>query len=198
MVTIILASESPRRRQLLAEAGYKFVVLASNISETPDKNLNEKEQILDIARRKARATLALVQETPDLRRQNCWILAADTEVLFAGSPLGKPESPDDAFKTLSRLSGTTHDVVTAVCLVNNLTGKELSHIETTRVTFRTLSSDEIKDYVATGEPMGKAGSYGIQGAAKKFVANIEGAFDNVVGLPVSVVKNLFSSVGVEP
>lgn len=198
MVTIILASESPRRRQLLAEAGYKFVVLASNISETPDKNLNEKEQILDIARRKARATLALVQKNPDLRRQDCWILAADTEVIFAGAPLGKPESPDDAFNTLSKLSGTTHEVVTAVCLVSSRSEKELSHIETTEVTFRRLSSDEIKDYVATGEPMGKAGSYGIQGSAKKFVVSMNGAFDNVVGLPVSVVKNLFSSVGIEP
>lgn len=198
MSTIILASESPRRRSLLAEAGFDFVVLASKVSETPDKNLNVRQQILDIARRKAMGTLTLVQRDQTLAQQTCYILAADTEVVLDNETLGKPETPGHAVATLKKLSGRPHEVITAIALINSVTKEEYSHIETTWIHFKELSSKEIEEYVATGDPMDKAGSYGIQSGAKNFIDKIEGSYDNVVGLPVSVVKNLFQQAGLKP
>lgn len=191
MHKLILASESPRRRQLLQDAGFEFVVLASKVSETPNKNLNVNEQILDIARRKASATRTLVQASPEYKNQPVYILAADTEVIFEDAPLGKPSDSDDAIKTLKRLSGQRHQVITAVVLIDCISGQEYSSIETTEICFHPLQESAIFEYVATGDPLDKAGSYGIQGDAKKFVEKIEGSFDNVVGLPIDAVKLLF-------
>ncbi|UXR64974.1 Maf family protein [Bdellovibrio bacteriovorus] len=191
MKPLILASESPRRKQLLSEAGFSFDVVPVKISEIPNKNLNVNEQILDIARRKARAALPLLKAS---RTEPFIVLTADTEVIFGGGPLGKPQDREDAFRILRLLSGKYHEVLTAVCLVESSSGKELSHVETTKVYFKNLSDAEIWTYIDTGEPMDKAGAYGIQGQGRAFVEKIDGPFDNVVGLPVEAVKNLLSKI----
>lgn len=193
MLRLILASESPRRKDLLHKAGIRFQVFPVKVSEIPDKTLNAGEQILDIAGRKARAAFEELSKRGE--NSSFVVLAADTEVIFEGAPLGKPSSPEDAIRTLLRLSGRVHEVITAVQMIDSSTGKTHSHLETTQVRFRPLSETEIRDYVATGEPMDKAGSYGIQGLGGKLVETIEGDFDNVVGLPVKAVLHLFEKNG---
>ncbi|MNJ92791.1 Septum formation protein Maf [compost metagenome] len=191
MHQIILASESPRRRQLLSEAGFSFDVVPVKVSEIPDKNLNVNDQILDIAGRKSRAAFADLKS----RLQNDFIvISADTEVIFGGGPLGKPVDTEDAVRILRLLSGNVHEVITAVSMVSSHNGKTLSQTETTRVFFKELSDEEIRNYIATGEPMDKAGAYGIQGLGGKFVEKIEGPFDNVVGLPVDLVRKMLKEI----
>jgi septum formation protein len=189
MHQIILASESPRRRQLLSEAGFSFDVVSLKVSEIPDKNLNINAQILDIAERKAKAVFARLKSE---KQGPFLVLAADTEVIYDESPMGKPSNADDAVRMLKLLSGISHDVKTAVVLMDSVTGKTLSRIETTKVYFKKLSEKEIRDYVATGEPMDKAGAYGIQGQGRALVEKFEGPFDNVVGLPIDTVKEMLS------
>lgn len=191
MKTLILASESPRRKQLLKEAGFSFDVVSVKVSEIPDKNLNATEQILDIARRKARAAFAHLKSS---KLQEFTLISADTEVIHEGQLQGKPADKDDAFKMLSRLSGKMHLVQTGVCVIDSTTGKELSQIETTKVFFKSLTDQEIWTYIESGEPMDKAGAYGIQGLGGKFVEKYEGPFDNVVGLPVQLVKDLLAKI----
>lgn len=193
MYRLILASESPRRKELLNRIGIPFQVFPVNISEIPDKTLNPAHQILEIAGRKARAAVNLLKEQGDIGP--FILLAADTEVIFNGSLLGKPSSEGEAIQTLKRLSGQTHEVITAVQVIDSLSGNCHSHIETTKILFKTLSEDEICNYVATQEPMDKAGSYGIQGHAGQWVERIDGDFDNVVGLPVKAVAALIQSQG---
>jgi septum formation protein len=196
MTPIILASESPRRRQLLADAGFSFDVLSVKVSEIPNKNLNVNAQILDIAQRKAMAALPLLKSS---RKEPFIVISADTEVIFNDAPLGKPENPGDAFRMLRLLSGTDHQVITAVCMIEHQTSgdstKVLSQTETTQVFFKALTNEEIWTYIQSGEPMDKAGAYGIQGLARKFIEKIEGPFDNVVGLPVDLVKKMLQELG---
>ncbi len=191
MTPLVLASESPRRRQLLKEAGFNFDVVPVKVSEIPDKNLNVNEQILDIARRKARAAMTLLKSS---RTGPFIVLSADTEVIFGGGPLGKPQDEADAYRILRLLSGKYHEVITAVCLIDSVSGKELSQTETTQIYFKNLADDEIWTYIRTGEPMDKAGAYGIQGHGGKFVERFEGPFDNVVGLPVDLVRRLLTQI----
>lgn len=194
MKKIILASQSPRRSEILKKANYDFISIPTHVSEIPDKNLTIDEQIMDIARRKARFCLALVQG----QRLACahephehLILAADTMVCLPNQILGKPENQDEAFHFLSLLSGKIHQVKTAVIILDATTSEEVSLIETTEVTFRNLSGSEIWDYIKTGEPMDKAGAYAIQGLGKKFVTHFVGDFDNVVGLPLHAIEKVF-------
>lgn len=187
MKPLILASESPRRKQLLSEAGFSFDVVPVKVSEIPDKNLNVNDQILDIARRKARAALAHLKAC---RNEPFIVLSADTEVIFGNAPLGKPQNREDAYRILKLLSGKPHQVITAVCIIDSENENELSQSETTNIHFRTLSDEEIWTYIDTGEPMDKAGAYGIQGEGRKLLERFEGPFDNVVGLPVTLVKEL--------
>ncbi|XGC81272.1 nucleoside triphosphate pyrophosphatase [Bdellovibrio bacteriovorus] len=189
MTPLVLASESPRRRELLKEAGYNFDVVPVKVSEIPNKNLNVSEQILDIARRKARAAFDHLKSS---RNSDFMVLSADTEVIFGGGPLGKPQDRDDAYRILRLLSGKKHEVITAVCLIDSKTQREVSQAETTEIYFKNLTDDEIWTYIDSGEPMDKAGAYGIQGLGGKFVERYIGPFDNVVGLPVDLVKKLIS------
>ncbi|MDG0817070.1 Maf family protein [Bdellovibrio svalbardensis] len=186
---LILASESPRRRQLLAEAGFSFDVVSVKVSEIPDKNLNVNDQILDIARRKARQSYADLKAS---RSDEFIVLSADTEVIWEGAPLGKPQDRNDAYRILKLLSGNVHEVLTAVCMISSPSGRELSQVETTKIFFKNLTDNEIWTYIDTKEPMDKAGAYGIQGLGGKFVEKYEGPFDNVVGLPISVVRDLLA------
>ncbi|MFM6928348.1 MAG: Maf family protein [Bdellovibrio sp.] len=191
MKPLILASESPRRKQLLQEAGFSFDVTSVKVSEIPDKNLNVNEQILDIAGRKARAAFTHLTSSG---KSDFILISADTEVIFGGGPLGKPEDKADAHRILKLLSGNVHEVLTAVCMMEAPSGKTVSHVETTKVFFKNLTDEEIWSYIESGEPMDKAGAYGIQGLGGKFVEKFEGPFDNVVGLPVQVVKNLLAKI----
>lgn len=187
MTPLILASASPRRRELLQKAGYNFDVVPAKVSEIPDKNLNANDQILDIAQRKARAAFAQLQGQ---KTEPFVVLAADTEVIFNNAPLGKPESPEDAHRMLRLLSGHDHLVITGVCIIDSRSGQEVSQTETTTVHFRPLTDQEIWEYVQTGEPMDKAGAYGIQGRGGLLVDHYEGSFDNIVGLPMELVKGM--------
>lgn len=191
---LILASESPRRRELLKKAGYNFDVVPSKVSEIPNKNLNVNDQILDISRRKARASFDQAQRE---KTEPFLVLAADTEVIFNNAPLGKPQSPEDAHRILRLLSGLVHEVITGVCIIDSQTGKEISQTETTKVHFKNLTDEEIWQYIRTGEPMDKAGAYGIQGLGGNFVLRYEGSFDNIVGLPMTLVNKMLAPYSVK-
>ena len=191
---IILASQSPRRFEILRKANYDFISIPTHVSEIPAKNLNIDEQIIDIARRKARFCLTLLQDkglatysavATDL------IISADTMVCIGDQTLGKPEDEDMAKKYLQRLSGNTHQVKTGVVLIDLASHEEISLIETTQVNFRLISDLEIVEYIKSGEPMDKAGAYAIQGLGKKFVTGFDGDFDNVVGLPLHAIEKVF-------
>lgn len=146
------------------------------------------QQLLDLARRKARASFAQYSE---IHLDPFLLLAADTEVIALGAPLGKPESETQAIAFLKLLSGCTHQVKTAVVILNSRTQEEVSHLETTEIEFRELSDSEILDYVKTGEGFDKAGGYGIQGLASQFVKQIRGSWTNVVGLPMESLLKIF-------
>lgn len=181
MYQFVLASESPRRKQLLKEAGFHFTVHPAKLSEIPDKNLNVKDQILAIARQKAEAVL---RELSTGLTDNHLILAADTEVVFENSLLGKPTSEENSYALLKRLSGRAHQVVTAMVVINQKTSEVVTHIETSDVKFRDLSDEEIWSYVRTKEGADKAGSYAIQGLGRALVEKYSGSWENIVGLPV--------------
>lgn len=190
MKPIVLASASPRRKDLLENAGFSVEVMPVKVSEIPNKNLNVSEQILDIARRKMATAFTLLQ---DQGRKNAVLLCADTEVIFNNQPLGKPESPDQAFAMLKSLSGIHHSVLTAVCVKNLDSGLEAHAVEKTDIYFRPLTDQQIWDYIATGDPFDKAGAYGIQTIGTVFVEKFEGPYDNVVGLPIGLVKKLIEA-----
>jgi septum formation protein len=173
---LVLASQSPRRRELLERAGFHPEIRVANILEQPQAG----EAPADYVRRLASEKAAAVP-----RAQDELVLAADTVVVLDGHILEKPADEVDAARMLQRLSGRTHQVFTGICLLSN--GEKQVDLSTTTVTFHPLSDAEIADYIASGEPFDKAGAYGIQGLASKFVERIDGCFFNVVGLPVSLV-----------
>ena len=189
--TLILASQSPRRSEILKKAGYQFVPFPVYVSEIPNKNLSLDEQILDIAERKALAVLDAVNDQ-SLVTQNGVVLTADTMVCFESIALGKPDDEKMASDYLRLLSGQKHQVKTAIYLLDLSTGEKLSHIETTDVYFKNLSDEEIENYIATKEPLDKAGAYAIQGLGRQFVEKFEGDFNNVVGLPLHALEKLFT------
>lgn len=192
MYKLILASQSPRRKDLLAKAGFKFITLPANISETPDKNLNLDEQILKIAEDKA---LACLEQNNSLKSNNYLVLSADTMVIVDGEPFGKPSDKAQATSYLQLLSGRGHQVKTALCLINCKTFEQACELTTTDVFFRSLSPEEIQRYVESGEPMDKAGAYGIQGLGGTFIARYVGPFDNVVGLSMESFQRLLKMKG---
>ena len=177
---IILASRSPRRSELLTAAGIAFEVLAADIDETPHRNEAPAAYVERLAVEKARAVLAL--------RPEAQILGADTTVTIGGEILGKPADKDDAIRMLRKLSGAVHDVHTGVALVSAQHVR--SAVDTTRVWFATMTDEDISWYVATGEPVDRAGAYAIQGFASRFIPRIEGSYSNVVGLPVALVSSI--------
>jgi septum formation protein len=175
---LILASGSPRRQHLLRQIGLPFEVRESGIDEGSESAGDPVRYVSGLSERKAEA----VGKTID----NAVIIGADTIVRIDGEILGKPVNRDDAARMLRMLSGRTHEVYTGVSIIDRPSGRRMSAVEVTRVTFRPLEEDEIRSYVSTGAPMDKAGAYGIQddmGAV--FVDRIEGCFYNVVGLPLS-------------
>jgi nucleoside triphosphate pyrophosphatase len=188
---LVLASASPRRQELLRNAGISFVVQAADIDETP---------LADEAPRNCAERLAWAKALAVWRlRQQDTVLGADTIVVVDGEILGKPRDPDDAVRMLRLLSGRAHLVITGVCVVEPVArGQGLgasetvprTASETTLVTMSELAEEEICDYVAGGEPMDKAGAYAIQGRASRWIPRIEGDYSNVVGLPVALVYKM--------
>lgn len=185
--SIILASGSLRRRELLSQIGLDFCVVTSNAEETTDKNTPE-EMVLELSKKKAEAVAGLNAAVQDCAAaalgddDKYVIIGADTIVYAGGKVLGKPKDREDAFLMLKRLSGKSHSVFTGVTLI---CGKEsVSFYEETKVFVYDMTDDEIWAYIDTGEPMDKAGAYGIQGAFAAFVSGIEGDYNSVVGLPV--------------
>lgn len=185
MFALALASHSPRRRDLLAQAGYYFHVFPVKVSEIIDKNLNPEAVVSQIATAKA---TACVQQYKDLELQGFLILSADTIVVLDGVILGKPQDFAEACAFLTQLSGRQHQVMTAICLWDVVRALIVTRWDRTDVQFRSLSSEEIVAYVQSGEPMDKAGAYAIQGEAGKFVTSFSGSWSNVVGLPLELLE----------
>ena len=185
---LILASNSPRRRELLRNAGFDFEVIPSNVDEG-EPSWGELPE--EYARRAARAkALCVAAHSPS----GSLVLGADTIVVIGGAILGKPTGPFDATRMLRMLSGQTHEVITAICLVKAPEQIAAVKHESTFVTFRELSADEIRTYLASQEPLDKAGAYAIQGLASKFVIHISGCYFNVVGLPVSLLDETLKTI----
>lgn len=182
---IILASASPRRRALLAAAGIDHTVDAGNVDETP----LGVEAPAAYAERLARAKAAAVAG----RHPGAAVIGADTVVVIDDQILGKPVDAADARRMLGQLSGREHAVLTAVAVSRD--GGLQSGVASTSVWMRAIGADEIEEYVSSGEPMDKAGAYAIQGGAARFVERISGDFDNVVGLPMDLVRRLLSTAG---
>ena len=180
---LILASNSPRRRELLRQAGFEFEVRPSAVQE----KILAGESPEQFARRAAREKALDVGASAP---HGALVLGADTIVVVDGEILGKPADALGAARMLCRLSGFTHRVITGVCLVRAPGVVEALEHETTLVTFRRLDEEEIRDYISSGEPFDKAGAYGVQGLASKFVTRIEGCYFNVVGLPIARVYEL--------
>ena len=172
-MNVILPSQSPRRRELLGLFRIPFTVRAADIDETMDPALPAEQEVARVSRAKAMATPAKAEDV---------VIAADTIVVCNGKTLGKPKSKEQALEMLTMLSGRDHQVMTGLTVRKGDTCRTVTEI--THLHFRKLSQREILDYVATGEPMDKAGAYGIQGGAALFVERLDGDYYNVMGLPV--------------
>jgi septum formation protein len=190
--TLILASASPRRRELLAQAGYHFTVQPSSVPESRRPGEQAIRFAIRLAREKAEDVFALQPPSSGpapVAHAPVMVLGADTVVVCDEEVMGKPADSADATRMLLLLSGRTHHVVTGVAVVWGLGAAEVA-AELTQVTMRTLSPQEVSDYVASGEPMDKAGAYAIQGYAGKWIPRISGCYFNVVGLPLALVTSL--------
>jgi septum formation protein len=173
---LVLASQSPRRAEILRQAGIPFTVRAAAIDETPCDGESPQTYVQRLAAEKALAVASGPEDT---------VLGADTTVVVDGAMLGKPESAEDARRMLRLLSGRRHEVLTGIAIRRG--GEIARDWASTSVWFSAMAAGEIEAYVASGEPMDKAGAYAIQGLASKFIERIEGCYFNVVGLPVSLV-----------
>jgi septum formation protein len=176
---LVLASQSPRRSEILRQAGIPFVTRPANVDETAQLGESPEDYVKRVARDKAMTAGAVPEEI---------VLGADTVVVIDGEILGKPANSADAVRMLGLLAGREHEVLTGICLRR---GDEMViDCARTRVRFTTLSRAEIAEYVASGEPTDKAGAYAIQGLASKFIERIEGSYTNVVGLPIELVQQV--------
>ena len=187
MGTLILASASPRRAELLASAGYEFSIQPADVDETPLRSEAAGDYVVRVARDKARSVPIPAAAGGTI------VLAADTAVVTESRIMGKPQSDEDAATMLATLSGAVHQVLTGV-VVRTAT-RELVELVATRVHFLPLTAAEIAGYISTGEPRGKAGGYAIQGRAARFIDWIDGSWSNVVGLPLATVSRMLCEVG---
>ena len=185
---LILASASPRRAQILKDAGISFVVISSAVDETPYDNETPNQMVQRLADAKAELVAARAVGPAIL-------VAADTVVVLDGQILGKPRSTDDARRMLELFSGRTHSVVTGVTVIRLPEMERRQFVETSLVTFSPLSRDEISRYLSTDEPYDKAGAYAIQGHAGRYIPRIEGCYFNVVGLPLARLVATLQELG---
>ena len=180
---LILASQSPRRKELLGLFRIPFIIRAADIDETMDPSLPPEQEVARVSQAKAMATP---------HGEDDVVVAADTIVVCAGQVLGKPQDAADAFRMLKLLSGRDHQVMTGLTVLH---GQQVEvHTEITHIHFRELDDREIHAYIATGEPMDKAGSYGIQGGAALFAERLEGDYYNVMGLPVCRLGQILKKI----
>lgn len=187
-MSLILASASPRRKELLQRMGLEFTVCLAQHDETMDPQKDPAQEVQRVSLLKAEAVRALC-------RKEDVIIAADTVVVCEGLVMGKPASQEEAVSMLSRLSGREHQVITGLSV---LQGERVETVSvTTTLRFRSLREEEIRAYVATGEPMDKAGAYGIQGKASVFVEGLYGDYYNVMGLPVCTLTTILRSFGIK-
>lgn len=187
---IILASQSPRRKWLLDQIGLEFEIVPSNFDEDIENKKFSKKLIESIAYEKAKEVAKRVPE-------NVLIIAADTVVILGKQILGKPLDEEDAYKMLEKLSDKTHEVITSIAIIDKYENKTLINSKISKVKFKKLSDREITDYIKTGEPMDKAGSYGIQAYGSLFVEKIDGCYNNIVGLPLNLLAEMLKSFNIE-
>jgi septum formation protein len=185
---IILASTSPRRKALLARILKNFEIIPSSYEEDMTLKLTPKELAKTLSHGKA-AEIA--------KRERGIIIGADTFISFNNEVLGKPHTKERAKEMLKKLSGKTHEICTGLTIINTETKKEIRECEIAKITFKELTEKEIDDYIATGEPLDKAGAYALQGLAKKFIKRIEGSRSSIIGLPLERLKLELNKMGVE-
>ena len=185
MTEFVLASASPRRKELLEKMGLQFSIVVSEADEsTVSRDIPVNLYVQELALLKVSATAKML-----LRNKKALIIAADTIVTLDGEILGKPDGEDGAKKMLSSLSGRTHEVYTGYCIMRISDGKTVCNSVKTEVKFKTLTEQKIRSYIESGEPMDKAGAYGIQGFGSMLIEKISGDYFNVVGLPVSALAD---------
>jgi len=194
MKKLVLASGSPRRKALLEQIGAKFTVIPADLDENIGGDIPPADYAIELSARKASFVAEKLSKNGD---SDFVVLAADTIVVLDGHILGKPEGEKDAFRMLAMLSGKWHEVITGVVVLDGNTGNRLSHAEKTRVKIRPLTEKSILRYIESGEPLDKAGAYGIQGMGALLVERLEGCYFNVVGLPLYSVSVMFSRMGIE-
>ncbi len=188
--TLVLASQSPRRHQLLAQLGYEFSVQVSDIDESVKQEELPEEYVVRLAQEKAQVVFTQLTAT---EQQTTLVLGSDTCVVSNNHILGKPENLNDCIKSLSMLSNENHQVLTAIAVISS--GEIVTKLVTTQVQFSALTLEEIKAYWHTGEPQDKAGSYAIQGIAGQFVKSITGSYSAVVGLPLYETAQILKHLG---
>jgi len=186
--TIVLASESTRRVDILRTLGVSFAIIPPDVDETKRKSETAREFVLRIAHSKANKVGQLF---PDK-----WVIGADTVVVYKGRVLGKPETEQDAFNMLKRLHGKWHRVLTGYCVLNVAQDIMYRDVAETKVFIKDLTDEEIWRYVATSEPFGKAGSYAVQGKGGYMIKEIKGSYTNVVGLPICEITEVLLSLGI--
>lgn len=189
MKKIILASSSPRRKELLKKAGLKFKIVPSSFNEEIKQNLTPVKLVKSLSLQKAKNVAK--------KEKNAIIIAADTIVLFNNQIIGKPKNKTHARQILQKLSGKAHLVITAFTIINSVDNKTVTRAVKTTVYMKKMTDKEIDDYINTKEPLDKAGGYGIQGLGGKFIAKIKGDYFNVVGLPLPALIKSLKEFGVK-
>jgi len=202
-IKIVLASQSPRRVELLTNLGFEFEVMPADVDEVIEPGKTAAGNVIQLAKLKADTVYERLMEKNDWQKngdKRLLIIAADTTVVLDNRLIGKPENVEDACLMLRELAGRCHDVFTGVVILIKEPGSdtptEISSFEMSHVYFRNLSDAEIQAYVRTGEPMDKAGSYALQGIGSAFVQAIEGCFTNVIGLPIPLVVSMLRRAGI--
>ncbi len=204
MSQLILASSSPRRKELLARIGVAFEICPAK-GEEIISSTEPSDVVMELSEQKAKEVAAMIRQYNESHKelttpQDILVIGADTVVAAEGAILGKPKDEEDAFRMLSMLSGKTHGVYTGVTFVFiDKTGRAGAHtfFERTEVSMSLMSAEEIRRYIATGEPMDKAGAYGIQGKCAVYIEKINGDYNNVVGLPVAAIYRELKKLGVD-
>ncbi len=192
MKELILASQSPRRKMLLEQVGVPFTVLPSDVDESINTHMEPTEVVKILAARKAEHIARQLSEN-----SSSVVLAADTIVVLGNAVLGKPRDRAEAFKMLQMLENKWHEVMTGITVIDSATGQRLDHVEKTRVRVRPLTAGAIWNYIDSGEPLDKAGAYGIQGLGALLVEKLDGCYFNVVGLPIYSVSVMLAQVGIK-
>ncbi len=191
MKRFILASQSPRRTEILKEAGVEHIVIPSEADENITENITPEKYVMELALLKG-ADVAKKAKIDDI------VISADTVVVFDGEIMGKPKDYDDALEMLMKLSGNWHSVLTGYCVINGADGEASVRYEETKVKFRSFDEKEAQKYIRRGESMDKAGGYGIQGKGRLLVEKIDGDYFNVVGLPICALgKMLKDDFGID-